>query len=97
MKNADNLTIAILLATAAILGGLVLTTDVVSQPAYASSTGSKDGDYVMTVSTYDQNTDLVFVLDIDTNRLNAYTVDINTKSIRMGDSVDLARLFRAKP
>ena len=94
MKNPENLTLALLAVGAAVLAGLLLAGHVCNAPAYGGVSAVKDGDYIMTVGAYDQDNDFVYVVDIASNRMNLYYVNINTNAIVFRDSVDLSKLFR---
>lgn len=94
MTNAENTTITLLIVTAAILTSLLVAGYVASAPAYGGTSGVKDGDYVMTVGTYDQDNDFVYVIDTASNRLNLYYVNINTNAVVFRDNIDLSKVFR---
>ncbi len=94
MKNPENVTIALLAVGAAVLTGLLLAGHVYNAPACGGVSAVKDGDYIMTVGAYDQDNDFVYVVDIASNRMNLYYVNINTNAIVFRDAVDLSKLFR---
>jgi hypothetical protein len=94
MTNAENMTITLLIVTAAVLTSLLVAGYVASAPAYGAVSGVKDGDYVMTVGTYDQDNDFVYVIDTASNRLNLYYVNINTNAVVFRDNIDLSKVFR---
>ena len=95
MKNAQNLTIVLLVVTASILTSLLVAQFVYTQPdAYGVTCGAKGGDYIMATGQYNQDMDFIYILDIANNKLNIYYPNINTNSLVLGDSVDLALAFR---
>jgi hypothetical protein len=96
MKNSQNITIVLLLVTAAILTTLLVAGYVnTTQPAYAATAQSKGGDYVMTAGSLNQESDFIYVIDIANNKLAVYYANVNTNSLMVGDKVDLARAFAA--
>jgi hypothetical protein len=94
MSNAENLTITLLIVAAAVLTSLLLAGYVHNAPACGGVASVKEGDYVMSVGAYDQDNDFVYVIDIASNRLNLYYVNINTNAIVFRDTVDLSKVFR---
>jgi uncharacterized protein (UPF0333 family) len=96
MKNTQNVTIVLLVVTAAILTSLLVGGYVYTQPAYAGTGQSKGGDYIMAAGAYNADSDFVYVLDIANNKLAVYYSNINNNSLMIGDKpVDLAKAFLA--
>jgi hypothetical protein len=97
MQKTQNITIVMLLMTAAILTSLLaagwLYTE---QPAYAGGV-SRAGDYIMASGQYDADTDFIYVLDMANAKLNVYYPDINTNQLKIGVTVDVGAAFRAGP
>lgn len=94
MNHTHNVTIVLLVVTAAILTSMLVGGYLYTEPAYAGSCSAKDGDYIMVSGQYDQNTDFIYILDIANAKLNIYFPNINNNSIVLGDTVDLSRAFR---
>jgi hypothetical protein len=94
MKNTQNVTIVLLIVTAAILTSLLVGGYVYTQPAYGGASQSKGGDYIMAAGTYDQNSDFIYVVDIAKNMLAIYYVNINNNTVMMGGKEDLAKAFK---
>ena len=92
MKNEQNLTIALLLATAMILTALLITSYQNPNTAYANTT-MKDGDFILGTGALTSTTDLIYIVDIGAKRLNVYFTDNNTGTMDLADSVDLERAF----
>lgn len=91
MKNPQNLTLIILLVTAAILGAVVVGT--YSTEAYAE-VSVKQGDYVMGTMAFSEARDLLYVIDIAARRLNTYTINTVSNAVEPVDmTVDLERSF----
>jgi len=96
MQKTQNITIVMLLMTAAILSSLLIAGWLYTEPAYASGV-SRSGDYIMTSGQYDADTDFVYVLDMANAKLNVYYPDINTNQLKIGVTVDVGAVFRAGP
>jgi hypothetical protein len=97
MKNAENVTLTLLVCTTTILLALLVGSWISTEPAYGSSSSSKDGDYIMSVGSYNNETDFIYVVDIASAQLNIYFPNINTNSLTLGDTVDLSKAFGAVP
>jgi len=91
MQKTQNITIVMLLMTAAILTGLLISA--YTPPAYASGV-SRSGDYIMASGQYDSDMDFIYVLDIANGKLNLYYPDINTRQLTLGTSIDLIPAFK---
>jgi hypothetical protein len=96
MQKTQNITIVMLLMTAAILSSLLIAGWLYTEPAYASGV-SRAGDYIMTSGQYDADTDFIYVLDMANAKLNVYYPDINTNQLKIGVTVDVGAAFRAGP
>ena len=95
MKDAQNIAIGLLLTTAVILTVILIgsyTHTGTNNTAYAGAS-VKQADYIMGTGAMDNTTDLVYVVDIATRRLNVYQSNINTNVMDILDSVDLDRAF----
>ena len=91
MKDTQNVTIGFLLVTAAILAALLIgaytTTD-----AYADTAGKGAG-YLMVAGQVSSTSDFIYVIDVQSAKLNTYGYDRARKAILMGVPVDLNQLF----
>jgi hypothetical protein len=96
MQKTQNITIIMLLMTAAILSSLLVAGWLYTEPAYAGGT-SRSGDYIMASGQYDAETDFIYVLDIANAKLNLYYPNINTNQLTLGTWIDLGAAFRAGP
>jgi hypothetical protein len=96
MQKTQNITIVMLLMTAAILSSLLIAGWLYTEPAYASGV-SRSGDYMMASGQYDADTDFIYVLDMANAKLNVYYPDINTNQLKIGVTVDVGAAFRAGP
>jgi hypothetical protein len=91
MKNAQTITIVLLMITAIALGA-ILVGSYTASPAYAEQ--SKGGDYLMNTVAFSDSTDLVCVIDMGTRRMNTYRTNITNESIDLiDDTVDLEKSF----
>ena len=94
MRETQNITICLLLVTAGILAAMLIGSYMtLDNAAYASAT-QKQGDYIVSTGSRSSSTELLFVIDIAANRLNVYLTNINTWSLELLDTADLARAFR---
>ena len=96
MQKTQNITIIMLLMTAAILSSLLVAGWLYTEPAYAGGV-SRAGDYIMASGQYDADTDFIYVLDIANAKLNLYYPDINTNQLKIGVTTDVGAAFRAGP
>lgn len=91
MKDTQNATIAVLCVSAAILAS-VLVLMAVTRPAPADSP-TTGGEYILITGAYSSGTDILYVVDLRAQRLNAYAFDRTNNSIRLADQVNLQRAF----
>ncbi len=94
MQKTQNITIVMLLMTAAILTSLLVAGWLYTeQPAYGSGV-SRAGDYIMASGMYDDGTDFIYVLDVANAKLNLYYPNATTNLLTLGCTTDLAAAFR---
>ena len=91
MKDTQNITIVLLLVTAAILSAVLLSV-YTTKPAYGDAS-VRQGDYIMVAGSLRTSKDLVYILDIAARRLNVYYADTNNNTIELINNVDLERAF----
>jgi len=89
MKNTQNVTIVLLLVTAAILTTMLIST--YHTETAQAQVSIKQGRYIMASGPWSSSFDLVYILDIRTRQLNAYVANLQTRQIELLDSVDLSR------
>lgn len=94
MKDPQNVTIALLLISAAVITALLVTVHLSNTPQAAAQTTVKQGQYIMSVGTYSKSYDFVYVVDLKTGRMNAYLADRHPKRVRRVDDVDIGLAFR---
>ena len=92
MNDPRNLTILLLVISAAVLGGILLST--MGEPAYAEAMSASRGDYVMATGQVGKYGDLLYMIDRRAKRLNVYSFDPQTDAMTPQASVDLGQVFR---
>ncbi len=94
MNNAENITIVMLLAAAAILGAMLIGTYCgTSQSADAEVSARRMG-FIVSTGKAGLYTEAVYVIDSETKRLNAYVFTDKNNTIEFVADVDLERAFR---
>lgn len=91
MNNTQNTTIVLLLITAGILTAMLLSAFVGTPTAYAGDASVRQGKYIMATGSYDANLDLIYVVNIETQKLAVYAPNRGKRTLdRMGAAVSLA-------
>jgi len=94
MKKTQDITIGLLVVTASVLTTLLVASYVYTEPAYGTTAATRGcGDYMISTGSFNQETDFIYVVDIATAKLNVYYPNVNTNSLELGDTVDLAKSF----
>jgi hypothetical protein len=93
MKNSENVTIGMLVISAAVLLAMVAVTVWLPSPAGAASASVSRGDYVVATGAWSGSMDLLYIIDVRAQRLNVYWINDNADAIEQQDTVDLRRLF----
>ena len=94
MHDSKNLSIGVLSITATVLlVGVILATLGGPEPALAIGQTDRGGDYIMVTGQFTQNSELVYVTDAATRRLNVYGYDTTRRQTIFWDAQDLGRLF----
>jgi len=91
MKNTQNILIVMLLVTAAFLSALLVGQFVYTEKTAVAATHDREGDYIIVSGTFDQDKDVVYVLDIANAKVNLYYPDVNTNSLVLGTTLDLSK------
>jgi len=89
MKDKQNITIILLLVTAAILATMLVVT-LNSPRAYAGSP-VRGGDYIMVNGAFNENRDLVWVIDVMSKRMNVYELNLQRGAVDLIDGVELGK------
>ena len=93
MKDTQNVTIALLCVSAAILVTVAAFTYNADQ-ARASGAASAAGEYIMFTGEFTDSTDLLYVIDLTKQRMIAYRFDPIKNTILIQGNVDLGQTFR---
>jgi len=93
MNDTRNITIAVLCVTATIL--TVALVMMHRSDAYAD-TPVAGGDYIMVTGAYSSSTDILYVVDQRSGRLNAYVIDRTRNRFEPREQIDLRKLFRTR-
>lgn len=100
MNQNMNAIIVLLIVTAGILGALLIASHSAT-PAYAGTIGMKQAEYVMGTINYSDKRDLVYVIDLNANKMVLYGIKAgagqSNLSIQMvpDSTVDLAKAFKS--
>jgi len=80
----------LLLITAAILTAMLMSGFVVTEPAAYGDSSVRQGKYIMATGGYDENIDLIYIVNIETQKLCVYAPNRGKRTIdRMGLPVSL--------
>jgi hypothetical protein len=95
MRHPPNATVILLLASAVLLGALFFSLD--HLPVAQAESSTRGGDYIMVTGGLDEDTDLLYIVDVKAQRLNTYYLDDDSRSkqIRRLTTLDLKRVFTA--
>lgn len=91
MNNNTNTILVLLTITAAILGAILIGS-YTAGPAYAD-VSVKQGDYIMGIVGWKTETQLVYVIDMNVNKMNTYMLNKRSGSVALGETIDLSKIF----
>ncbi len=93
LRHPANATVLLLLGSAVLLGTLFFSLD--HLPVAQAEPSTRGGDYIMVTGGMDDDTDLLYVVDVKAQRLNTYYLDDDNRSkrIRRLTTLDLKRVF----
>ena len=92
MNNTQNVTIGLLLVTAGILAALLIGTYASKSYADASVRAAQPG-FIMVAGQGSRDGDLLYLIDLRTQRLNVYGYDARAKAMALGAQRELKQLF----
>ncbi len=92
MNNSQNVTIALLCVSAAVLGTITVLTW--TDRAEATGVAAAAGEYIMFTGEVSASIDMLYVVDLTQRKMNAYHWDTNNNVLTLNDQVDLAKAFR---
>jgi len=85
----------LLLITAGILTAMLLSGFVGSEPAAYGDSSVRQGKYILATGGYDENIDLIYIINIETQKLAVYAPNLGKRTIdRMGMVVSLKQTSR---
>lgn len=93
MRDTRNITIAVLLCSAAVLAGL-LTISLTADQARADAP-SKGRDYLLLTAHATAEVEMLYMIDRGNRRLNVYRIDSRRRTLELVDTMDLERAFTA--
>ena len=93
MKDSQNITIALLCVSAAVLGTMVAWT-YHAEEAQAAGVSASAGEYIMFTGEVTATTDMLYIIDLTKKRMNAYVFEPMANVIELKDQVDLGKAFR---
>lgn len=98
MNDPKNLTILLLCVTASLLGAVLVTMHMTEDTALAATAESRAGDYVMASGRVTSSSDMLFLIDVASQRMNGYAVNQNNSTIELPDGavVDLKVAFEGQ-
>ena len=98
MKNNQNIVIVLLLISAVVLTAFLVGGALADSPTRSAglTVVRPPTIYSMVTGSWDSSIDIVYVLDVDAERLNAYVVNTKTESLDLQDSVSLPQAFRSR-
>ena len=96
MKNAENITIVMLVATAAILSGMLIGTYSGTSQSASAEIYARHMGFIVSTGQVAPYTDAMYVIDLETRKLNTYILTSQNNSIEFVATVDLQKAFRAR-
>lgn len=95
MNDSKNTTILLLTITAAILTAILVSAYMMDgEAAYAGSSESRQGQYILGTGQYSKNMDLVYVIDVENQALITYAPNTNRRTVEtIGRRIDLESVF----
>jgi len=98
MQSNQNTVIVLLLISAAVLAGLLVGHAFADSPTLSPSFAvvRPSSIYTMCTGAWDAEVDILYVLDVNAQKLNAYVTNTRTEAIELFDSVSLPQAFRSR-
>lgn len=94
MKNNQNLTIVLLVISAAILTVMLVTAMHQTSESAVAAASVKQGDYIMVTGQISPRYDALYAVDVLQKQLNVYWVNPDNNRMEILDTADLERAFR---
>lgn len=96
MKNAENITIVMLLATAAILGSMLVGTYCGTSQSADAEVFARHMGFIVSTGQVAPWVDAMYIIDLETKKLNVYILSHQNNSLEFLTTVDLGKAFRAR-
>lgn len=96
MKNPENITIVMLLATAAILGSVLIGTYCGTSQSADAEVFARHMGFIVSVGMVAPYVEAMYIIDTESKKLNAYILRAENNTIEFLTTVDLEKAFRAK-
>lgn len=93
MKNTQNITICLLVVSAAVLTAMLACIYVNTTREADAHVSIKGGQYIMTTGTWSGSYDLVYITDRVSGRMNAYQYSRAAGKLLVLDGTDLNAVF----
>jgi hypothetical protein len=96
MKSNQNIVIVLLFISAAVLAGFLIADVKADAPTTSGryAVVRPLGIYTMCTGAWDANIDILYVLDIHAQKLNAYVPNLTRDGIEQHDSISLPQAMR---
>jgi len=94
VKGTQNTTIVLLLITASILTAMLVSPYIGGEPAAYGDASVRQGKYIMATGAFDKDIDLLYVVNIETQKLIVYAPNKPKRTLEVqGKAVSLGRFF----
>jgi hypothetical protein len=90
VNNTQNTTIVLLTVTAAILAAMLIPALLDQDSVAYGDSSVRQGKYILATGGYDENIDLIYVINIETQKLVVYAPNLGRRTLdKMGLAVPL--------
>ena len=98
MKSNQNIVIVLLAISAVVLTAFLVGNALADSPTRSAglTVVRPASIFTMCTGSWDVGMDILYVLDVDAQRLNAYYINTKTESVDLQDSVSLPAAFRGR-
>ena len=93
MNDRQNMTIILLLISAAFLASLLFLAQTTDQQAWAGNSSARFDDYIMCPGARSDSADNLYIIDVQTEKLAVYWIQPGTTNLEPTDVIDLKRYF----
>ena len=94
MKNAENITIVMLLATAAILSSMLIGTYCGTSQSADAEVFARHMGFIVSTGQVAPYVDAMYMINVETKKLNVYILRAENNSIEFLTTVDLGKVFK---